>query len=50
MGKTFADSLTLKNNMKESLHSNKETTERLKTLEVILKENINELYTKKLKK
>lgn len=50
MGKTFADSLTLKNSMKDSLHSNKETTERLKSLEVILKDNVNDLYMKKLKK
>ena len=50
MGKTFADSITLKENMKKSLAQNKESSEKLKTLEVILKDNVNDLYLKKLKK
>ena len=36
--------------MKKSLSKNKQSTERLKVLEVLLKENVNELYSKKIKK
>lgn len=42
--------MTLKNQMKKSIEGNKQKSEKLKSMETILQQNVDNLYASKLKK